>query len=148
METTMQSNPLSRLATSIPEAAAMATSVGGRFLGALLLVSIAFDQSYDRTQVFTPVIALIAVATCIPMNQRFAFWVAGLGSGLVFFAGTVLAHLNAGVGVLLAGLVAGLATAAWNAHRERTAWPTAVSFLAAAAPLGVIMLAILFTVKG
>jgi hypothetical protein len=147
METTVQ-NPLSRLATTIPESAAMAASIGGRLLGAVLLVSIAFDQSYDRTQVFAPIIALLAVVSCAPRSPRLAFWVAGLGTGLVFFAGTVLAHLNAGMGVLLAGLIAGLATTAWNAHRDQTAWPAAISFLAAAAPLGAIMLAILFTVKG
>ncbi len=148
MESTMQSNPLARLATAIPESTAMAVSVGGRVLGALLLVAIAFDQSYDRTQVFAPVVALLALASCAPLSPRIALWVAGLGSGLVFFAGTVLTHLSLGVGVLLAGLVAGIATAAWNTHRERTAWPAAISFLFGLAPLGVIMLTVFFTIKG
>lgn len=147
METTVK-NPLARLATAIPQPVAMAVSPVARMLGAALLVSIAFDQSYDRTQVFAPIIAAIAVLSCAPMAPRLTFWVAGLGSGLVFFAGTVLAHLGAGVGVLIAGLIAGLATAAWNTQREQTAWPTAISFLASAAPLGAIMLAIFFTVRG
>jgi hypothetical protein len=106
------------------------------------------DQSYDRTQVFAPLIAVLAVASCAPVGPRLAFWVAGLGSGLVFFAGTVLTHLDAGVGVLVAGLIAGLATAAWNTHREQTAWPAAVSFLLAVAPLGAIMLGVFFTIEG
>lgn len=147
METTM-TNPLARLATAIPEPVAMGASIGGRLLGAALLLAIAFDQSYDRTQVFTPVIAALAVASCAPLGQRLAFWVAGLGSGLVFFAGTVLTHLDAGVGTLLTGLVAGLGSAAWNTHREQTAWPAAVSFLFAVAPLGAIMLGIFFTIEG
>ena len=147
MDTTM-TNPLSRLATAIPERVAMRLSIGGRLFGAILLLAIAIDQSYDRTQVFTPVIALLAIASCAPLGARLMFWVAGLGSGLVFFAGTVLTHLDAGVGTLAAGLLAGVATAAWNTHREQTAWPAAVSFLLAAAPLGAIMLAIFFTIEG
>lgn len=147
METTM-TNPLTRLATAIPEPVAMGASIGGRILGAALLLAVAFDQSYDRTQVFAPVIAALAVASCAPVGQRLMFWIAGLGSGLVFFAGTVLTHLDAGIGTVLAGLVAGLATAAWNTHREQTAWPAAVGFLFAAAPLGAIMLGIFFTIEG
>lgn len=147
MEATM-TNPLARLATSIPEPVAMAASIGGRLLGAVLLLAIAFDQSYDRTQVFGPLIAVLALASCAPMSPRLVFWVAGMGSGLVFFAGTVLTHLDAGVAVLIAGLVAGLATAAWNTQREHTAWPAALSFLMGVAPLGAIMLGVFFTIEG
>ncbi len=145
---TTPTNPLARIAAAIPESAAIAASVGGRLLGGLLLVAIAFDQSYDRTQVFAPVVALLAIASCAPLSPRIAFWVAGLGSGLVFFAGTVLTHLSLGVAVLLAGLVSALATAVWNTHRDHTAWPAAISFLFAAAPLGAIMLTVFFTIKG
>ena len=147
METTM-TNPLARMATAVPEPVAMGASIAGRVLGALLLLAIAFDQSYDRTQAFAPVIALLAIASCAPVAPRLMFWIAGLGSGLVFFAGTVLTHLDAGVGTLLAGLIAGIGTAAWNTHREQTAWPAAVSFLFAVAPLGAIMMGFFFTIEG
>ncbi|MBE0611651.1 MAG: hypothetical protein IH609_19880, partial [Dehalococcoidia bacterium] len=55
-------------------------SVVARLAGAALALGIAFDQSYDRTEVFAPVVAVIAAASCIPVPAKAAAWVAGGGA--------------------------------------------------------------------
>lgn len=140
-------NPLSRMAVAVPARTALVSSVVARLAGAALALGIAFDQSYDRTEVFAPVVALIAVASCVPVRGWAAAWVAGVGSGAVFYAGMVLTHLGAGVGMALAGAVAGATAIAWSSRTGGT-WPAAIGFLASAGLVGAVMLGIFFTVDG
>ena len=140
-------NPLARMAGTVPARAELASSVVARLAGAALALGIAFDQSYNRTEVFAPVVALIAVASCMPIRGRAAAWVAGAGSGSVFYAGMVFTHLGAGVGMALAGAIAGAAAIAWSS-RAGGAWAAAIGFLAAAGLVGAVMLGIFFTVEG
>jgi hypothetical protein len=140
-------NPLSRVAGAFPAWAELAVSVVARLAGAVLALGIAFDQSYDRTELFAPVVALIAAASCIPVPARAAGWVAGAGSGSVFYAGMVLTHLGAGVGMAAAGALAGVMAIAWSS-RTRGTWPAAIGFLGAAGLVAVLMLGIFFSVDG
>lgn len=141
------SNPLARFANTVPARAELGLSVIARLLGALLAVGITFDQSYDRTEVFAPMVALIAVASCIPVPAKAAAWVAGAGSGVVFYAGMVLTHLGAGMGMAAAGAIAGAAAIAWSSRNGGT-WGAAIGFLAASGLVAALMLGIFFTVKG
>ena len=140
-------NPLARAAGAFPARAELALSVVSRLAGAALALGIAFDQSYDRTEVFAPLVALIAVASCIPLPARAAVWVAGAGSGVVFYAGMVFTHLGAGVGMAVAGTIAGAAAIAWSS-RAGSVWAAATGFLASAGMVAALMLAIFFTVEG
>lgn len=140
-------NPLSRVAGAVPARTEWMFSVVARLVGAALALGIAFDQSYNRTEVFAPVVALIAVASCIPVPVKAAGWVAGAGAGVVFYAGMVLTHLGAGVGMALAGAIAGAAAIAWSSRTGGT-WPAAIGFLASAGLVGAVMLGIFFTVEG
>ena len=140
-------NPLTRAAGAFPARAELGLSLASRLVGAALALGIAFDQSYDRTEVFAPLVALIAMASCIPAPRRVAGWVAGGGSGVVFYAGMVFTHLGAGVGMAVAGAVAGAAAIAWSSRTGGT-WPAAIGFLAAAGLVGGAMLGIFFTVEG
>ena len=141
------SNPLARFANAVPARAELALSVIARLLGALLAVGIAFDQSYDRTEVFAPMVALLAVASCVPVPVRAAAWVAGAGAGVVFYAGMVLTHLGAGVAMASAGALAGAAAIAWSSRSEGT-WSAAIGFLAGSGIVAVLMLGIFFAVEG
>ncbi|MGD9933069.1 MAG: hypothetical protein AB7T37_05055 [Dehalococcoidia bacterium] len=147
MESTM-SSPLFRLGHAIPASAAMAVSLASRVLASVLLAVIAVDQSYDRTEVFAPIMALLIAATCAPVPGRFRGVLGGLGAGLAFFAGTILTHLGPGVGTLAAGLVALAATFAWTSRRDGHSWLAAVAFLFAAGVMGVLLLGVFFTVEG
>lgn len=140
-------NPLSSAALSLPSTVAAVVSIGGRLAGAALFVALAFDQSYDRTQVFAPLVAAAVLVSCLPLG-RLAMWAAGLGSGMVFFAGTVFTHLEAGVLALCCGLIAGLGTLAWSVHKTGGAWPAALAFLAGVTPVVAAMVAIFFIVPG
>lgn len=140
-------NPLSRVAGAVPARTELVFSVVARLAGAALALGIALDQSYNRTEVFAPVVALIAVASCIPAPVKAAGWVAGAGAGVVFYAGMVLAHLGAGIGMALAGAIAGAAAIAWSSRTDGT-WPAAIGFLASAGLVGAVMLGIFFTVEG
>lgn len=144
----MRSRPLFRLGRAVPAQAAMTVSVASRLLAAVLLLLIAVDQSYDRTQVFAPVMAALVAGTCAPVPDRFRGAMGGLGAGLAFFAGTVLTHLGPGIGALLAGLVAAAATFAWTSRRDGHTWLAAAAFLASAGVMGALLMAIFFAVEG
>ena len=147
MESTL-SSPLFRLGRAIPASAAMAVSISSRLLVSVLLAVIAVDQSYDRTEVFAPIMAVLIAVTCAPVPDRFRGALGGLGAGLAFFAGTILTHLGPGIGTLLAGLVAIAATFAWTSRRDGHSWLAAIAFLFAAGVMGAILLGVFFTVEG
>jgi hypothetical protein len=144
METTA-SNPLASLTTSIPAQTLRAASTAGRIFGALLLVAIAFDQSYDPTQVFTVIAAVLILATLVPLAGAPGDILAAFGAGLVFFAGTVLTHLAPGLGLLAMGLIAGLAAFALAHRNGRDVTLPAVAFLAAVGVIGALQAVIVFS---
>lgn len=130
MDTTA-TNPLSRLAYGLSEQTLRAASVAGRIFGAGLALLIALDQTYDPTQVFTVLVAVVVLTTLAPIPGSAGDWLAAFGSGAVFFAGTVLTHLGPGLGLLAMGLLAGLASLALAARAGRDATLPSVAFVAA-----------------
>jgi hypothetical protein len=140
-------NPLARMAGAITARTEAGLSVIARLAGAALALGIGVEQSYDRTEVFTPLVALMAIMSCIPIEGRVGALFAGAGSGVVFYAGMVLTHLGAGIGMAAAGAVAGLAAIAWSSRAGGT-WPAAIGFLASAGLVAAVMLGIFFTVGG
>jgi hypothetical protein len=130
METTA-TNPLSRVAFGVPAQAANAASKGGRAVGALIAIAIAFDQSYDPTQVFASVVAAVVAATLLPMPRPAGDWVSALGAGTVFFAGTLLTHMGLGLALLAVGALAGAASFALPHRQGRDSTLPALAFLLA-----------------
>lgn len=143
METTA-SNPLASLAWGIPLQTLRAASIAGRLFGAGFAIAVAFDQSYNPTQVFTVVLAGLVLATLAPLSGSRGDVVAALGAGMVFFAGTVLTHLPPGLAMLAMGAFAGLAAFALAQRNGRNVTLPAVAFLSAAALTGAIQIAIVF----
>ena len=142
MEST--ANPLSSITERFPLQALRGASIAGRLFGAGLIASVAFEQSYDPTQVFTLVLAAFVLATLVQVPGAVGDWLAAFGSGAVFFAGAVLTHLGAGPGLLALGLVAGLAGFAFAARSGRDALFPAVVFVASAFVTGALQVAIVF----
>ena len=149
----MASNPLARAATSVPMPLALGLSVAARVAGAAAALWFAYDQ-YDafdgrffgRTWAYTIALAVLAVASCVPVGGRAAGFVPALGAGILLFAGAILARDGAvGVAVLVAGIVAWLATAAWNEHRGKPAFASVAGlFLGfAVAFAGVVIVALI-----
>ena len=101
-------NPLAALAAAIPAGVASLASVGGRLLAAAAALFIATDQSYDPSQVFTVVVAALFVVSLVPFGDRLSLFVAGIGCGLAFFAGAILAGQAAGFVMLASGALAGV----------------------------------------
>jgi hypothetical protein len=95
----------------------MALSMASRVAGAALALGIAADQSYDRTQVLTVVIAVLVLATLAPL-PRGQLWAAGIGAGLLFFGGTNLSHLTPGAAMMAMGALGGLAALGWEYRRS------------------------------
>ena len=137
-------NPLSSFIERFPLQALRGASIAGRLFGAGLLASVAFEQSYDPTQVFTLVIAALVLATLVQLPGAAGDWLAAFSSGAVFFAGAVLTHLGAGPGLLALGLVAGLAGFAFAARSGRDAVLPAAVFVAASFVTGALQVAIVF----
>ncbi len=102
-------NPLAQIVTAFPEGVARWVSVAARTFGAMCALYIAFDQSYDRTQVFCVAI-IAAMLVTLPPVTRLAPFIAGLGAGILFFAGSMLWAQPAGIGMLIVGVIAIAAT--------------------------------------
>ena len=147
MEAPSVSNPLVNITQGIPAQTLRAASVAGRIFGAGLLIAVAFDQSYNPTQVFTVGLAIAVLASLVPLSGSWADCLAALGAGLVFFAGTVLTHLAPGLGLLAMGLVAGLAGFAFAQRNHRDAVLPAIIFLAAVGVVGAFQAFIVFNIE-
>lgn len=142
---TPATNPLSSLALRLPAQTAYGAAIAGRLFGALLAVGIAFDQSYDPTQVFTLVVAAASLSSLAVRAGAVGDVAAGFGCGVLFFAGAVLTHLAPGLGMLAMGMLAGLATFAFaHASGRGTALP-AVAFVAAVFATAALQVAIVFS---
>jgi hypothetical protein len=144
METTA-ANPLARFALGIPAQTARAMSVAGRIFGAGLAIAVAFDQSYDPTQVFTGIVAALVLMTLLPVRGAPGDVGAALGAGLVFFAGTLLTHMGFGLAMLAVGAFA-LVGALVFAHREgRDTTLPAVAFMAAVFLVAALQVGVVFS---
>lgn len=143
-----QENPLSGAAGAVPLRTAYAVSFGARLLGALLVLSVAFDQAYDRTQVFAPLVAGLVLLSATPARGKLRPWLPALGSGLLFFAGAVLSHLTPGMGMLALGAFAGLAAGVASYQRGESVGPSVSGFLLGSGLTAVLIAAVVFTVEG
>lgn len=105
-------NPLSRIALEAPPWAAPVLSAGGRVAGAAIAVYLAFDQSYDRTQVVCGGVALAALVTLVPLRGIAGAAASAFGAGAIFFAGAALGEEApaAGIAMIVAGGAAMLGT--------------------------------------
>lgn len=110
------SNPLSRIALEAPAAVGPVISIVARVIGAALVLYIATDQSYDRTQVFAVGLAVVALLSIVPMPDGIGGFVSALAAGALFFGGALLWDQAAGVAMLVAGAVAWIGTLIAN-HR-------------------------------
>jgi hypothetical protein len=100
------SNPLARVALESPAWFGAALSSGGRTAGAAIALYIATNQSYDRTQVFSAGLAVLAAASLAPSASILARFAPALAAGALFFGGAALATQAAGVAMLVAGVMA------------------------------------------
>jgi len=110
-------NPLAQAAESLPEGLALTVSVVARAAGAALALYVAFDQSYDRTQVVAVAIAVVAALSVVPVRGNLGGWISVFACGALFFAGALLLDQTAGVGMGIAGAVGAVATLA-GMHRS------------------------------
>lgn len=141
---TAASNPLSRFAFQFPPATSRGASIAGRLFGAGLALAIAFEQSYDPTQAFTTAVALLVIATLLPTRGALGDWLAAVGAGLLFFAGTVFTHLGPGIGLMAMGAIAGAGSFAL-AHREgRDVTLPAVAFVSAVLVVALLQVVVVF----
>ena len=146
--TASPSNPLSRLALSVPEEAALALSYGGRIAGALLALYLTYDQTYDRTRALALGLAVLALLSLAPVRSRFATLTSTLGASIVLFGGALLWSETAGMFMLFAG-VAAVIGAMISSHRSSRPIGAAVSALLLGAGVdSALVFAIIFTIKG
>jgi hypothetical protein len=138
-------NPLSRLALSVPGQTARAASVAGRIFAAALAVAVAFEQGYDGTQAFTSMLAILVLATVlVRRDSAIADWLAALGAGVAFFGGVVLAHLGPGLGMRAMGLVAFSGGAAFAYRSGRDVMLPAVAVIGSVFLTGALQFTVVF----
>ena len=137
----MARNPLERAATRVPEHAAFWISIAAKLVGAALALWYAYDQDtlfpgehFPRTWTIIIFTSALAVASCVPAKFAFSGVGAALGAGILVFGGANLAHRPAGVAVVVCGIVAALAVAAWN-HRRGEPFASTLAGLALAGVL-------------
>jgi hypothetical protein len=136
-------NPLVRVARALPAGAGWPLALGARIAGGALAIGLAADQAYDRTRLLAGVIAALTLVSCVPLRGGLRERLPWIGAGALFFGGALLAHLTAGLLVLLCGAIAALGTAIQEQHdRRATAVP---SFFTG---LGLVLVAVVAIVLG
>ena len=135
-------NPLILAAEAVPTKLALWLGIAARLAGAGIAIFYAFDQSYDRTQVFMVIIAALAILSLVPLRPSLEALAASLTSGLLLFSGAVLAQEPAGIGMLIAGCAGWIGTAI-TAHHRHVSPGTAVAGLLISSGATVAMLVIL-----
>jgi hypothetical protein len=142
-----RTNPLARFVSAVPDPAARALSIAGHLAGAALACYIADDQSYDPTQVMTIGVAAVALVSLLPA-PRVGPSLPAFGAGVLFFSGSLLWHLSAGILMLFCGVIA-LAGVLLLSRRSPNALTAAiVSFFVAAPLTAAAVVLIIATVDG
>lgn len=113
------SNPLARVARLVPTGTATPLGLAARIGGAALAVVLATDEPYRRTRLFAAGLALLALATFLPLSRTLRGRLAWLGAGVFFFGGALLAGRTAGMLILLCGVVAALGVVVDEQHTGR-----------------------------
>ena len=116
---TANPNPLARWARSLPAGIGVAVALVARIAGIALTIAVVLTQTYEPTRIFAATIAILVGFTCIPVPTRFRAWLTWFGAGLVFFGGALLAHIPAGVLMLLCGSLAAIGAAIDEQQRGR-----------------------------
>lgn len=109
--------PLTRLALALPAWLPAALSYGGRLAGTALALAVLLDQSYGRTRVLAAALAATALLSLLPLPGRAGRWLPWLAAGMLFFGGALLAHLPAGIALIVAGALAAAGVAAGERRR-------------------------------
>ena len=147
--TAMQSRPnaLSTVANAISERSALIVSLLARIVGASGALYIASDQSYDRTQAFCVLLAVLAVASAYPYRGTVGAVLGGIGAGLLFFGGAALFEQTTGVVLVVVGIVAAGATVV-TAYRADKLAAFVIGFFCGAAVIVALVVAIALLVEG
>jgi len=141
-------NPLARAADSVPLKAAEYVSGAARVLAAVVALLVAIEQTYNPTEVFAPVIALLLLLTVLPVEGRAGLWIQGAGASLAFFAGAVLFNVFVGWLMVPLGALAMAAVLVQGHHRGTNLVHTALTLLSAPPLVGILIAAVVLTVDG
>ncbi|MGH7754631.1 MAG: hypothetical protein ACREN5_17635, partial [Gemmatimonadales bacterium] len=113
-------------------------SIAARLAGVALALWYAYDQDtlfpgehFPRTWSIVGVTCALALVSCVPARIPGSAVVAAFGAGMLIFGGANLAPRGVGVGVVIAGVVAALAVAAWNHRRGEPVLATILGLTAA-----------------
>jgi hypothetical protein len=99
------------MARALPPRIGTVTALVARITGAALAAGVAVDQTYEGTRIFASVIAALVLLCCLPFPSRVRGRLAWLGAGLMFFGGALLAHIPAGMLLLVCGALAAIGEA-------------------------------------
>lgn len=142
------SNPLAAFAASVRAPVALAVSVGARLVGAGLAVLIAVTESYDPTQTFAGALAAIVAVSVAGHLTALRHWLATFGAGALFFGGSILWSVDAGIAVLVSGGVACISAliAAW--HDGEALMAPLIAFFASGFLMAATVVLVILTVEG
>jgi len=132
VQTTVPS-PLARVADATPPWLGPALSLGGRAAGAALAISIAGNETYDRTQIYAVGVALLAVASLLIVRAPWLLLplAEGAAAGVLFFSGAMLWSLTAGMLMSVAGVAALAGTLLKQRRAGHDPLPALVGFFGA-----------------
>ena len=141
-------NPLETFAAAVPAPLALALSVGGRVTGAALAIAIALNESYDPTQAFAGLLAVAALLSVLGQATSLRHWLAGIGAGALFFGGSMLWSVDAGMAVLAAGTVACIGSLIAARHDDEAVIAPLLSFFAGGFVMAGTVVLVILTVEG
>lgn len=141
-------NPLERAALAFPLGAITLVALVAKLVAVAFALFVAFDESYDETQVFAVAIAVVGVVSLAPVRTRAGGALAVFGAAMLLYAGALLFNVSVGPLLMLVGAVATLAALAGNHQRHGTGLLPVATLLVAMGAITALVLAIVFAVGG
>jgi hypothetical protein len=122
----------------------------------LLAAAIAVSEDYDGSQVFGSVLALLVLATMVPLpasigvlGTPFRAWLPWLGAGFVFFGGAMLGSIGLGLLMMPVGVAALIGAAMVTQHEgDSPGWGILAFFAGFVILLGFFFVVLLPVVEG
>lgn len=139
-------NPFARAALALPARSGHLLSVAARSAGGALALAITLDQEFERTRALALAVSLLALASFVPLPDRWRARLAWIGAGLLFFGGALLAHLALGKFLLATGALAALGAAVEDHRRGRM--PGVASFFTGFGLTTAVVITIVLSIEG
>ncbi len=146
--TAQSANPLQRAADRVGAQAAIFVYAVALLGAAALCLFVAFDETYDETQVFAVTVAALGVLGLATIPGRRAAAARVFTAAMLCYAGALLFYVSIGPAILIVGGAAVIAAFVINRHHRASLAPQVGAVFAAMGGITGLVLLIVLVVGG